>query len=214
MNTIENIPSDNIKSMDLLGYEIEKACGIKPDWTKDTHNNKFGWVHLPNPDKLLPLAKIMADQKARLATITAYAEERDDQDKKRAIAYHFILNNAIFNISLRIYHPETMEKLAVPSITPYFRNADWNEREFNEMFNIDIIDHPNPKRLFLDERLDAGIMSSLIPFSNMIHGAGSRDLWEKVMAEKSGYEKRDQQEAVIVEPEFTPVSATEEKPQG
>lgn len=200
------------RNKDILSAELEKATGTACTWTQDPYGNAMGWLHLTGPDKLLPAVKLLAEQKARLATITAYAEERGDQDKKRGIAYHFVLCSILFTVSIPIYNPESFEKLPVPSITPWFRNADWNEREFKEMFNIDIIDHPNPKRLFLDERLDAGIMTRLIPFSTMLHGAGSRDLWEKVMEEKAGHKPsfspadgKDQKNEKIEEPQFTPV---------
>lgn len=198
---------------DILNKEYMEATGLKPLWADDATGNEFGWLRLFGPEALIPAVKIMAEHKARLATITAYAEERGDQDKKRIIAYHFVLGGMLFNISIPIYNSETLEKLPVPSITPYFRNADWNEREFKEMFNIEIEGHPNPKRLFLDERLDAGIMTSLIPFSTMLNGAGSKDLWEKVMAEKSGYAPSGNDfgrapEPALSEPEFTPVAET------
>lgn len=189
----------------ILNNDLKEATGQNAQWSSDEKGNEFGWLSLSGPDALIPAIKVMAKHKARLVTITAYAEERGDQDKKRAIAYHFALGSPIFTISIPIYNPETMEKLPVPSITPYFRNADWNEREFHEMFNINIVEHPNPKRLFLDERLDAGIMSNLIPFSTMLHGAGSKDLWERVLAEKTGQAPSDSANEII-EPKFTPVS--------
>lgn len=196
----------NRTDLKILNHEFAEATGVSPVWTDDSTGNNFGWLHLSGPDALIPAIKVMAAHRARLATITALAEERGDQDKKRCIAYHFALGGPLFTIVIPIYHPETMAKLPVPSITPYFRNADWNEREFREMFNIEIIDHPNPKRLFLDERLDSGIMTRLIPFSAMVHGAGSKDLWEKVMAEKAGFDPAvKESEPEITEPAFTPV---------
>lgn len=194
------------KNKDILSAELETASGTACTWTQDPYGNAMGWLHLSGPDKLLPAVKLLAEHKVRLATITAYAEERGDQDKKRGIAYHFALGSILFTVSIPIYDPESFEKLQVPSITPWFRNADWNEREFKEMFNIEIIDHPNPKRLFLDERLDAGIMTRLIPFSTMLHGAASRDLWEKVMEEKAGHKPSlNPADEKVEEPEFTPV---------
>ena len=170
-----------------LDTELHSVADYSCTWTEDVAGNRFGWLHLPDPFHLLSAAAIMSKYKARLLTITAFAEERDDQDKKRRIAYHFVIENTVVTITIRIYDPLTFEKLPVPSITSLFRNADWNEREFHEMFDIDIINHPNPQRLFLDERLDAGIMSSLIPFSTMSNGMSSQGLWERVMEEKAGY---------------------------
>ena len=170
-----------------LDTELHTIAEVSCEWTEDVAGNLFGWLHLPDPFHLLSAAAVMNKYKARLLTITAFAEERDDQDKKRRIAYHFVIQNTVVTITVRIYDPLTFEKLPVPSITSLFRNADWNEREFHEMFDIEIINHPNPKRLFLDERLDAGIMSSLIPFSTMSNGMSSQGLWERVMEEKAGY---------------------------
>lgn len=189
---------------EALNRDMQEALSLVPSWTRDAYGNCFGWLRLPHPDRLEEAAKALAGRKARLCTISAYAEQRDDRDKKRSIAYHFSLGPLLFTLSVRIYDPESLAGIPVPSITPWFRNADWNEREFREMFNIEITGHPDPRRLFLDERLDAGIMTSLIPFSAMLHSAGSQDLWERVMAEKAGLIPQDPA-APVIEPAFTPV---------
>ena len=75
------------------------------------------------------------------------------------------------------------------------------------MYNIEVLNHPNPKRLFLDERLDAGIMAKLIPFSSLVHGTGSKDLWEHVMLEKIGFVPENFKEQ-CKEPSFTKVEET------
>lgn len=207
--TVNNTPGGEY---DSLAAELSAALSLTALWQEDAYGNPFGWLALPSPAQLLEAVKIMRGRNARLCTVSAYAEERNDRDKKRGIAYHFILGRLLFTINVRIYDPETLEKLPVPSITPWFSNADWNEREFKEMFNIDIIDHPNPRRLFLDERLDAGVMTSLIPFSAMLHGAGSKDLWEKVMEEKTGHIPADGAQPAIAEPAFTPVEKSASAP--
>ena len=196
---------------------LVEAAGIQPVWTGDAQGNAFGWLHLGMPEKLKDVAGALAG-KARLCTITAYAEERGDPNKRRRIAYHFVVNEAILlTVTIPVFDPETLDKLPVPSITPWFLNADWNEREFVEMFDIDIVGHPNPRRLFLDERLDAGIMSKLIPFSVMAHGAGSNTLWEQVL-EAKGVPLEERRPSLVVPaepikatPKVTPVSATESK---
>ena len=201
---------------DALHQRLLAATGIEPTWTSDVRANPYGWLRLDAPEKLRDAAKALAG-KARLCTVTAYAEERDDPDKRRRIAYHFASGDTMLTVTVPIYDPETLKKLPVPSITPWFLNADWNEREFMEMFNIEIIGHPNPKRLFLDERLDAGIMSKLIPFSAMAHGVASNTLWERVLEAKGvPLEERMPSLAVPAEPikvdaKVTPVSATEPK---
>ena len=159
------------------------AVGAAPTWTYDVRGNAFGHLCLIRPEPLADAAQALAG-KARLCTITVYPERRDDPGKRRNAAYHFAVGGTLLTLTVRLYDPETLQKLPVPSITPWFRNADWNEREFIEMFNIEVVGHPNPKRLFLDERLDAGIMSKLIPFSAMAAGAASNTLWEQIMETK------------------------------
>jgi len=73
-------------------------------------------------------------------------------------------------------------------LTPLFRNADWNEREFMELYDIDVIGHPDPRRLFIDESIEPAAFERLIPYSTLINGASSKTLWEAVMSTK-GQEK-------------------------
>ncbi|MDR2076233.1 MAG: NADH-quinone oxidoreductase subunit C [Desulfovibrio sp.] len=194
---------------EILNNDLRDAVSLTPSWTTNAYGNQYGWLRLPRAEDLPAAVAALAARKARLCTVSAYAEQRGDREKRRSIAYHFALDSVLLTLTVRIYDPDTLEALPVPSITPWFRNADWNEREFKEMFNIDIINHPNPRRLFLDERLDAGIMTGLIPFSSLLHSAGSKDLWERVMAEKAGLLPRPAREAgEIVEPAFTPVERT------
>lgn len=204
----------------ILNNELHQllleATGVEATWTRDVRANPFGWLRLDSPDKLKDAAAALAG-KARLCTVTAYAEERDDPDKRRRIAYHFAVGDTVITVTIPIFDPKTLAKLQVPSITPWFLNADWNEREFMELFNIEIIGHPNPKRLFLDERLDAGIMSKLIPFSAMAHGAASNTLWERVLEAKGvPLEERMPSltvpaEPIKIAPKVTPVASPDAK---
>lgn len=206
LQTKKQMPDKNEPLRDLL----QTVADTPPKWTKDAYGNHFAWLHLQRPSELKTVAEALAG-KVRLCTITAYAEERDDTNKRRRIAYHFAGGNIIVTVTVPIYDPESLQKLPVPSITPWFRNADWNEREFREMFNIDIEGHPNPKRLFLDERLDAGIMTKLIPFSAMANSAGTNTLWERIL-EAKGVPPEERlpslatpSEPIKLQPAFTPV---------
>ena len=72
----------------------------------------------------------------------------------------------------------------LPSITPQFANSDWHEREMMELYGIQVMGHPNPRRLFLDEELDAGILNEAVPLSIMMNGACTTDLWERILQDK------------------------------
>ena len=41
--------------------------------------------------------------------------------------------------------------LSIPSLYKIFKGSDWQERETYDMFGINFIDHPNPKRLLMPE---------------------------------------------------------------
>lgn len=211
------MPSTNRN--DALHELLLKATGLEPEWTSDAKANPFGWLKLTRPSQLADAAKALSG-KMRLCTVTAYSEERDDLEKRRRIAYHFASKDTVVTVTVPIYDSETMQKLPVPSITPWFRNADWNEREFREMFNIDIQGHPNPNRLFLDERLDAGIMTKLIPFSAMANSASTNTLWERIL-EAKGVPPEERMpsmstptEPIKVEAKVTPVTTKDEVPAG
>ena len=177
----------------LLDQRLPDAAGADISWTEDAHGNIYGWIMLDNAPRLAELAPAMSRCRLRLCTMTAYDPERDPANPQRAIAYHFDLDGLTLTVTAPLAMPpvddadengEAPGRPEVPSITPWFRNADWNEREFMEMYDIAVTGHPNPRRLFLDERLDAGVMGQMIPLSTMMNGASTQDLWERIMSAK------------------------------
>ncbi|MFX1505234.1 MAG: NADH-quinone oxidoreductase subunit C [Promethearchaeota archaeon] len=46
------------------------------------------------------------------------------------------------------------ENPAIPTITPIWESANWHERELFDLFGINVINHPNLKRLLLPEEWD------------------------------------------------------------
>jgi Ni,Fe-hydrogenase III component G len=147
-------------------------------WTTDTYGNVYGWVKLCDPKTLPALAPLLAEAGARLLTVSAYRNDKYARIDGREIAYHFDLDGVALTVSVCL--PD--EPPRVPSITAWFKNADWNEREFAELYGIELEDHPNPRRLFLDASLDAGALDRLIPLSTLMNGASTTTLWEKVFA--------------------------------
>jgi Ni,Fe-hydrogenase III component G len=149
-------------------------------WSGDAHKNAFGWVKLCDPEALKLVAPALAQAGARLMTVTAYRNDKFSRIEGREIAYHFDLEGVVLTVTACV----DSEPPKVPSITPWFQNADWNEREFTELYNIEVVGHPNPRRLFLDQELDGDILDRLVPLSTMMNGASTTTLWEKVFAGK------------------------------
>lgn len=165
----------------VLSYRLERALSVLSKYTnlsRDEWGNGFGWFTLKSPDLLPRAAAVLAAHGARLCTATAYARTLL-ADPENDIAYHFDVNG----YTLNIVAPLDPMDVSVPTITPWFRNADWNERELMELYDIHVEGHPNPRRLFLDDSIGEGVLNEAIPLTILMNGACSRDLWERVMTE-------------------------------
>ncbi len=145
----------------------------------DAAGNDFHWFRLALPEDILPAAQHLMAYEARLAMVTAYNREHL-QDPVHEVCYQFELAGAMINITVlldALHHQ-------VPSITPIFANADWHEREMMELYDIEVLNQPNPRRLFLSEELDSGILGEAVPLSIMMNGACTIDLWERILKDR------------------------------
>lgn len=147
--------------------------------TADHYGNGYHWFRLATPHNIKEAARTLKGFRARLAMISAYTNE-ESGDGTKELCYHFDVDGTIYNLTVG----QNQEWPIVPSITPEFANADWHEREMMELYSIKVTDHPDPKRLFLDEKLDAGLLATAVPLSVMMNGASSKDLWERILSEK------------------------------
>lgn len=167
--------------MESIDKALSPLCGQDGvRWTYDVNDNAFAWVTPGSPDTLRDIAQVLAGLQARLLTITAYRRDKFGRVNGREIAYHFDVDGVVATVTVVLDD----EFPRVPSVAPWFKNAGWNEREFTELYGIEVIDHPNPARLFIDRELDADILDRLIPLSTLMNGASTTTLWEKVFAGK------------------------------
>ncbi|EAX48206.1 NADH dehydrogenase (ubiquinone), 30 kDa subunit [Thermosinus carboxydivorans Nor1] len=152
--------------------------GFSLRWETDSKGVITGWCRLRDHHHITNVAWIVASLGGRVITITAYKTKDVQQREVHEIAYHFDLDGCTCTVTIEI--PRDSGK--VNSITPILKSADWTERELQELYGIKVVGHPNPKRLFLDETIDEGIMDKLIPLSVAMNGATTKTLWEKVLA--------------------------------
>lgn len=160
---------------------LEKLCPEKGAvrHSTDFFGNNFYWFKLEVPGFALDAAKILHAAHARLAQIAAYNKHKDQQ-RMQSCCYEFVLDGTVYNVTANM----DAEHDSVPSITNLFNNADWHEREMMELYGIKITGHPNPRRLFLDEELDKGLLGQMVPLSIVMNGASSTDLWERILGDK------------------------------
>ena len=70
--------------------------------------------------------------------------------------YHFITVDDLEKIEdikevrLKVFLKRDSD-LSIPSLYKIFKGCDWQERETYDMYGINFIDHPNPKRLLMPE---------------------------------------------------------------
>lgn len=151
-------------------------------WTKDDKNNDYGWVELPRAADLVGIAKGLVPLMGRLVTITAHAPQDPSERGFYEVCYHFVIKGT--TLTLRVIPEGTTP--TVPSITPWHKAADWAEREVQELYQIVMEGHPNPRPLFLTNETQPLAMERLVPLSTMGNGACTNTLWEKIMGDKSG----------------------------
>lgn len=145
----------------------------------DSFGNGFHWFRLDTPRLLPQGAALLHAAGARLCMASAY-NRRQLSEPMQEVCYHFECRGIVYNLTVTL----NGEWPTVPSITPIFANADWHEREMMELYGIQVTDHPDPRRLFLDEELDAGILNEAVPLSIMMNGACTSDLWERILKDK------------------------------
>ncbi len=190
-------------------------AGVAFTTTTDPHGVTAAWCELASKDELKPVGEMLRSLGARLSMIAGSQpppppeeeeeEETDDaepDDTTEAapkaspttfggtpmdgtayeLTYHFDLGGD--TLTVVVFVPAGG---SIASLTPLFRTADWPEREIMETYTLIVRDHPDPRRLFIDETVEPAVLEHLIPFSTLVNAGSTKDLWQKVMgASKAG----------------------------
>ncbi|ACM92978.1 carbon monoxide-induced hydrogenase, CooU subunit [Nautilia profundicola AmH] len=140
---------------------------------KDEKGNIQIWLKLHNRKDILHVAEVVKELGGRCVIISAY--KKDDH---HVLVYHLDIDGMLLNVEVELFDNK------VDSITLILNSANWTEREFKEMFGIELIGHPNPARLFLDESIAEGILGEYMPLSQAMNGAATCCMWEKIESER------------------------------
>lgn len=168
-----------------IEQEVQRTIGLEnADLTCSTNAKGVttAWCRLHDPAALIAAAQTVKSLAGRLSTITASSPEDASASGAHELAYHFDLDGDTLTVSLVL--PPGAE---VDSLTQLFPNADWNEREFTELYGISVRGCANPKRLFLDESIEAGVLDRLVPFSALVNAASTKTLWERILSQREGH---------------------------
>lgn len=143
---------------------------------KDRHGRVTAWIVLAHSDDLVAAARALKAIGARLSMITALANQPDGVN---IVAYHFDIEGSTLTLKVGVKSGGS-----VATIVPFFRNADWHEREFMELYDLDVSGRANSQRLFLDETVDRRVMQRLIPLSVLSNAASTTMLFEKLIVDR------------------------------
>jgi NADH-quinone oxidoreductase subunit C len=158
------------------------------EWETDKKGVTCGWCKLADPTHITRVAEIVAGFKGRVMTISPLVTSGDKRQEHVEINYHFYFGGV--NCTVRVTLPNASRK--INSITPILKSADWHEREMQELFNIKLLGHPNPNRLFLDESIRMND-NTMISLSEAMDGSSTNTLWEKIMESNSKGVKPNEQ---------------------
>ena len=141
-------------------------------WTEHDHGLMTAWLTLADNTDLASAARVLKGIGARLSVITAFVR---DASGTTPMAYLFDVQGSNVTLRLSVKAGESVE-----SIVSLFRNADWLEREFMELYDIKVSGRVNTKRLFLDEGVDGQVMDRLIPLSVLANAASTAILFDRI----------------------------------
>lgn len=167
---------------DIFAGKLAQQLGKKYalQWEVDRKGVVCGWCKLDDAADITAAAEIVAGFKGRVMTISPLITSDDKKSEHVEINYHFYFDSV--NCTVKINLPGDLRE--VNSITPILKSADWHEREMQELYNIKLVGHPNPKRLFLDSSIQM-TDNTMIPLSEAMNGTSTNTLWERVMESKN-----------------------------
>lgn len=80
--------------------------------------------------------------------------DRFEEEQRYEVFYQLVSIQNRHRLRLKVFCDESGEHPTVPSITPVFRSANWNEREAWDMFGIRFEGHPDLRRMYMPEDFD------------------------------------------------------------
>jgi len=113
----------------------------------DKEQNK-DWIQL-KPENWLEIAKWLKSNESLYFDSLQCNTGMDLGEGILESRYNLHSMKHLHKIEIRI--KVSVEKPDIPSVEEVWRVADWFERETYDMFGINFIDHPNPKRLLMPE---------------------------------------------------------------
>ena len=146
------------------------------------------WLALEDKDDISEALEQLRAISTRMATMTVYRPNADIEPDTHEVAYHMVLGGMPVTVTVVLKKVDCL-----PSAAKHFPNLDWEERELMELTGIEVAGHPSPRRLLLDESIEAGIFDRLVPYSEMTNAANQDVLWNRIRQDTGAAEQRRQE---------------------
>ena len=150
----ENLPKSSDISIEKKGIISQKLSkdGIPNDSMPSDHLG-IEIVSL-EPNNLFKAVSILKDYGFNYLQCQGGYDE--GPGKNLVSFYHFISLDdfqkidKLQEVRLKVFLKRDSD-LSIPSLYKIFKGSDWQERETFDMFGINYVNHPNPKRLLMPE---------------------------------------------------------------
>ena len=100
-------------------------------------------------DRIVDVCRFLKDEQGFTYLIDLGGIDRFTEEDRFEVFYNLVNVRGRQRLRLKVRVDE--DDLAVPSVTPVYRAASWNERECIDMFGIRFEGHPDPRRMYMPE---------------------------------------------------------------
>jgi NADH:ubiquinone oxidoreductase subunit C len=146
------IGSAYLKAQEALHQSVVAEFSHSHQVLKDKLNETILWAKNPSEAKIL-VRKFMSSSEAQidfLSDLTAY-DNQDGEDGEKRFVLVYQLYSTKLHIRIRVKTLIDLDEEA-ESICDLFLGANWLEREVFDMYGIIFKNHPNLRRILMDER--------------------------------------------------------------
>jgi NADH:ubiquinone oxidoreductase subunit C len=195
--------NDSFDQLQTLVTELGLGAACQPQLKTNPSGLPSAWMALASPEDLPRFALALSKIGGRLATTTVYRPNPADAPGTHELAYHMLLDGLPITAKVTLQQGQ-----GSASIARLFPNADWEEREMMELGGVKITDHPNPRRMFLDETIEVGVFDRYVPYSEFTNAADHNAVWARIKEESCQARKRKQEAAELAQAQVQHQEAT------
>lgn len=143
-------PSPNQPKLDRIVQIIRQE--VSEDAVQEAYINEMD-RHLPciviNREKWVETSKLLKEHEELsmnyLRNVTGV-----DYETHFEVVYHLISLEKVEEVCIKV-RTEDRENPSIPSVTPVWNTANWNEREIYDLLGIDFPGHPNLTRIMMPD---------------------------------------------------------------